>query len=427
MNFSKKTPIPPVFRRLILLLLALFFSLGVQRAGAQSAARSQENRFLIVVETASAMRRSSNAVEQAVAEIFQTKMKGEFRPGDTIGIWTYSDRLRTEFPMQIWTETNGMRIQNQILTYLREQRYEKRAHLDKVLPTIGEVITLSRRLTVLFIFDGTEPIKGTPFDSDINALHKQFGSEFRSQNLPFVTVLAARNGNIFDYTVNTPGSITVPHTALPIPPAATNPPPVVEAKPPPLPAPTNIVVTPPPPRKRIEIVMAGPSAVAARSNVVAAPAPPPPIVPIPTPVVAPEVAAVTPSATNPPESPQALPRPATIPVLETKPAVAAAPITNAPTNSIAVAPPPSPPPANPVSTPARTASAAAPEPSSAPPVPAPAAPVVPVAPRNRQEIALFIIAFSLLAIAVALIWFLIRRGRGAGSPSLISQSMNRSR
>src|ERR1700742_3824707 len=84
-----------------------------------------ENRFLIIVDTASAMRRFSDGTEQAITELIQSNMKGQFRPGDTIGFWTYNDRLHTEFPMQIWTGTNSARIQEAVLGFLREQHYEK--------------------------------------------------------------------------------------------------------------------------------------------------------------------------------------------------------------------------------------------------------------------------------------------------------------
>jgi hypothetical protein len=42
-------------------------------------------------------------------------------------------------------------------------------------------------------------------------------------------------------------------------------------------------------------------------------------------------------------------------------------------------------------------------------------------------VALIVMAFSLLTIAVVLVIFLVRRARGEPQPSLISQSINRSR
>jgi hypothetical protein len=44
-----------------------------------------------------------------------------------------------------------------------------------------------------------------------------------------------------------------------------------------------------------------------------------------------------------------------------------------------------------------------------------------------QQIALFVIAISLLTIAVVLVILLVRRARGDARPSLISQSIDRGR
>ncbi|HWD20249.1 MAG TPA: hypothetical protein VHB20_13325 [Verrucomicrobiae bacterium] len=394
-------------------------ALCLPRAFAASDAGGDENRFLLVIDTASAMRRCSNGVMQAVTELFQSNMKGELREGDTIGLWTYSDHLQTEFPMQVWKEGRNNAIRDSIVNYLGEVPYEKRAHLDKVFPIVHQVIASSRRMTVIFIFDGTEPIAGTPFDSDINALHKKFGPEFRAQHVPFVTVLASRSGNIFDYTVNTPGSIAIPHTALPPKPAETNAPPVAAA---PAPAPSE-PVAPPAPHKHLEIVMSGPLAAAAHTNAPAVVAPA--AEPVPAPVAAPPAPVI--AAVAPPPAP----------VVAPEPKIAPPTVPNAVTPVATAAPPPV---ASPIITPPAPAPVAEVRPAPAPtptpepvviPARAPAAAIpAPAAPERRlgaQEIALFIIAFSLLAIALALIWFLLRRGRQSGSRSLISESMDRTR
>src|ERR1700761_4089441 len=92
-------------------------------ASTEAWAGQNENRFLIVVDTASSMRASSNSVEQAVFELFKSEMKGEFRPGDTIGFWTFADKLHSDLPMQFWSEERNQRIARSLVTILREQGY----------------------------------------------------------------------------------------------------------------------------------------------------------------------------------------------------------------------------------------------------------------------------------------------------------------
>ena len=89
-------------------------------------------------------------------------------------------------------------------SYLAQPRYQKRPHLEKVLPAARRLIRESRVITLIFIFDGSETMQGTGFDKDINDLQKESGRRMRADNIPFVTVLAARDGNVFDYRVRTP-------------------------------------------------------------------------------------------------------------------------------------------------------------------------------------------------------------------------------
>jgi hypothetical protein len=408
----------------IWLLAGMVLAAAPGRAGEPPPKRHRmENRFLFVVDTSAAMRLRTNGIEQAVAGLIESGMNGELRQDDTIGLWRYSDRLWTDFPMLVWSEKNKDDLAEQARGCLRHARYEKRSRLDKVMPALRQVMADSERLTVIFVFDGSGLITGTPFDKHINALHKKYARQFRAAHEPFVTLLAARGGAVFDYTINYPNSVIVPHTADPLPPPETNaPPPVVAATPLP-PAPTNLRVEPEPPPRRTEIIMSGTNLIThdagaaspAASNVVAvAPATPAPIAP-PPPAPAPAPAPATPT-------------PAPAPVINAAPPSTPAPVAVQITNTSAalVVPPRTPPPAPPVVTPAPPPPAAIP---ASKPVPVRPAPVpAPVAGASTaQQVAMFVIAFSLLTIAVVLVLFLVRRSRGAPQPSLISQSIDRSR
>jgi len=354
-----------------------------------------ENRFLFVIDTSSAMKSRTNGIGEAVNGLIASDMKGQLRKGDTIGVWTYSDRLNTEFPMQLWSEKKKDDILTEVRDHLRDLHYEKRSHLEKVLPEINKVVAHSERATVILIFDGVDLIKGTPFDKDINDLHKQYAREFKAAHSPFVTILAARNGQVFDYTINYPGTVVVPPTADPLPPPETNAPPLVAASPPPSPVITNPPVEPKPPRRRIEINLSG-------SNFAHKAATPPPAASNVVEVVTPLPASAPAVVTNAPAPAVAAPV-----VVQTDK-------TNVPPPEPALPPPP-----------------AASRPPAVPLMPAVpvihAMPVMPAVPSasTAQQAAMFVTAFSLLAIAVVLALFLVRRSRGAAPPSLISQSIDR--
>ena len=183
--------------------------------------------------------------------------------------------------MQIWSKADKSAIVDDMAAFLRGRRCEKRAHLEKVMPALNQVIKNSERITVVLISDGAGSIQGTPFDKDINNLQKKYARELRAAHMPFVTVLAARDGAVFDYTINYPGLVAIPHTANPEIPAKTNAPIAAVISNPA----TNAPVVPRPMRS---IIMS------AATNVVHAAAPPPATVAAPVPAPSAPPLAVTP-------------------------------------------------------------------------------------------------------------------------------------
>src|SRR5271168_4267774 len=100
----------------------------------------RENRFLFIVDTSSAMRGYSNAVVQSVAGLLASDMRGELRQGDTIGLWLYNDQLDPQYPMQLWSKADKGAIVDEMAAFLRGRRYERLAHLDKVMPALNQLI-----------------------------------------------------------------------------------------------------------------------------------------------------------------------------------------------------------------------------------------------------------------------------------------------
>ncbi len=402
------------------LLAALFLAAPPCQANdAPRIPKQRENRFLFIVDTSSAMRGCSNAVVQGVVDLLASDMRGEFRQGDTIGLWTYNDKLYPEFPMQVWSKADKSAIVDDMAAFLRGRRCEKWAHLEKVMPALSQVIKNSERITVILISDGTGSIRGTPFDKDINSLQKKYARELRSAHVPFVTVLAARDGAVFDYTINYPGLVAIPHTANPEIPAETNAPVAAAISNPATNAPAK-------PRPARSIIMSSATnvvhAAAPAPATVAAPVAPPPPPPAPPLAVAPvsappPVAAVAPAPASRPANAATAPSAREIAPPQTQPAPPPIVARQNPEPAGATPPPHAPP----VSVTANDQ-----QPPPAPPV-ARNAPVANIGPSGGTQLALYVMAFSLLTIVVVLVVFLLRRSRKAPQPSLISQSIDRPR
>ena len=444
--------------KLNLILTRMFLAASLLAAGAVQAAppaqtTPPENRFLFLIDTARAMRGYSNAILRDVVELMASDMRGELRPGDTLGIWTYSDKVHGDFPMQVWSPEDKSYVIDQMGEYLVSRSFEKSAHLDRAMPGLMHVIKKSDRFTAILMFDGAEPVQGTPFDKEINALQKKYARDLKREHEPFVLVLAARKGVIFDFTINYPGAIAIPHTALPEKPVATNAP-VVVAKV----AATNA----PPPvkhRRAPSIIMSHGTNVLETPTMVKAATPPAQPTAQFAPPAATDASAAkastqrtltpAPSAANPPDKvAAAVPPPASTAVVATPvvtpsppPSVttpAPAPAKQAP--AVVNTPVPPPPAVSPaVSQPVPSAQsprpvAATPVTSHATPAPAPAvAPVIPnanladSAPTGGGQSRLLIVACLLLTAAVVLLLLLLRRPRGGAHASLISQSIDRRR
>jgi len=436
------------------------------RAETEAARLPMENRFLFVVDISSAMTRSAKAAQIAVLDLIRSGMQGQMRDGDTFGIWTYNDKLHADFSMQTWSAQTSEDLADYSAKYLRSRRYEKKARLEKVLPAIFPLMRASRTITIALVSDGTGVIKGTPFDKDINDLHKEYGRELHEANLPFITILAARDGEIFDYTINSSiGPIRIPQTAAPLKKAATN---LVSTMATNVVAPAKIAVTnlaspkPEAPPRRIILIRPKTNAVSVAAPVIATnvftPVPQPkpePVAPVaasvaPTPPVEVKNVPVTPPVPIPiptvaPAAPKIEP-PKIQPV-----AVEIAKVETPPAQTLAQIPIPK---TKPVPAPAATATPAAvsPAPESKVPIPiaesrlavspqptqvAPKTEVKTPANTNAQIAVvmlspistwiLLLAAVMLLGIACVLLIFILRRLRPAPQPSIISQSIDRSK
>lgn len=197
------------------------------------------NRWLFVVDTSSTMARRASATELAVGNLLATGLNGQARSGDTIGLWTFNAELFTgQYPLQLWRPEHARQLAAATAEFLHRQAYAKTANLNKVLPALNELVTNSDILTVILVTDGAGEIHGTPFDSEINAAFKQDFRYQQNARQPFVVVLRADGGQVTDYRVTlAPWLAALPPLPPPPPPPVAKKietPPVVEKPKPPV-------------------------------------------------------------------------------------------------------------------------------------------------------------------------------------------------
>ena len=201
------------------LQIAFFATLSLQVLVAQTNPPSgtfPANRFLLVVETSHAMQRRADGTLRAINDLIASRMRGQLRLGDSIGVWTFNETLSTgKLPLQEWSEGGRTAIADKILSFLQEQTYEKQGRLNKLLPALLQVVKKSEFITVILISEGSEDFQGTPFDQQINQSYKQWAAQQLKARMPFVTVLRAQRGQFTNYSV-TPAPFAVEIPPLPV-------------------------------------------------------------------------------------------------------------------------------------------------------------------------------------------------------------------
>jgi len=155
------------------------------------------NRYLIVVETSRTMIKRGDGILDTVNALIMNGMKGQMHSGDTLGVWTFNDKLHAgDFPLQVWTPENRSRVAENVAYFIKKAKFEKKSRLDETLSAVMGLVRDSDYLTVVFLTDGSGKFSGTPFDKDINDAFATWKPEQDKKLMPIMTILRASKGVI---------------------------------------------------------------------------------------------------------------------------------------------------------------------------------------------------------------------------------------
>jgi hypothetical protein len=194
--------------------------------------RAVENRFLLIFDTSAGMKKRVPMVQKALDNLFVTGLGGQLQDGDSIGVWTFDQDLRTgQFPLQYWAPDDAVMIASNLTAFVGKEHYVKTTRFDALQPLLNQVARNSDRLTVLIFCDGETAINGTPYDAGINQIFQQRQAAQKTARQPFIIVLRAQLGQYAGCTMDfPPAQVNFPEfPPLPPPPA----PPVPTNQPPP--------------------------------------------------------------------------------------------------------------------------------------------------------------------------------------------------
>ena len=158
-----------------------------------------------------------HAGRQAVFDLVFSGIGDQIRTGDTIGVWTFGEELRSGiFPMQVWAPDQNLQLASSIGLFLKNQRYDSQGRLDHVTPKLGSLMKAVKDVNILMISGDEHTWKGTGFDGEINLAFQKKVLESRNSKRPLITSLVVRDGAVVDWSITLPGEpIALPKPIAP--------------------------------------------------------------------------------------------------------------------------------------------------------------------------------------------------------------------
>jgi hypothetical protein len=174
-------------------------------------------RWLLIVETSSAMQRMRSGTLDSIRELLEGEMSGQLKPQDTIGVWVFDRELHTgKLPLQRWPASGKNEVVSRIVEFINSQSFEAAPNLQSMTEPLLGLASRSDLLTVVLVSSGTGRLTGTPFDREIDEAWFSW-SQSRSKR-PVITVLRVLDGKFVQHSV-TPADFAVEMPALPPKPA----------------------------------------------------------------------------------------------------------------------------------------------------------------------------------------------------------------
>jgi len=215
------------------LLLALVLAIFAPGRGAAAAETPPAKRWLLVLETSSTMQRRKEGTLQAIDSLLASKMDGQLRPGDTIGVWTFNSQLFAgQFPLKRWSAESAGSIRSEILEFAGGQPFARQPDIAQVLSALSKVVSNSPVITVLIFGSGEGTVAGTPFDNAINETWATWKAPQQKARMPILTILRGVDGRVSSHIVSPAQySVELPPLPEPPPPVVSLPPPTEPSKP----------------------------------------------------------------------------------------------------------------------------------------------------------------------------------------------------
>ena len=174
-----------------------------------NAAEPDLDRYLFLVDTSQQMAPHRDAMARFIGENIRTGFEGWAKRGEPVGLWVFNEHLtRDAVPIEFWTEAQKDRIAERAERFVALCRFEKTSQLDRIVSSMQKIVASSDALTLFILSDTQQRISGTPFDSLVNDIYRNFSHRGNTSSPAVVTRLLVRHGQFTGWSVQSLESLS---------------------------------------------------------------------------------------------------------------------------------------------------------------------------------------------------------------------------
>ena len=122
--------------------------------------------------------------------------------GDAVELWAYNEKSFTNsFATIPWSEPARESAARDLGNFIREQQYHGTARYGNLSADLDALLATRPNMFVFLLTDAHTPIKGLPFDVELNTEFGLIRGELRLRNSPGLAVLRVDQGRASDWRV----------------------------------------------------------------------------------------------------------------------------------------------------------------------------------------------------------------------------------
>ena len=184
-------------------------------------------RYLFLVDTSIAMEPKQSATAAIVEGLALTSFENQIKEGDLVELWPYNAPGETNVMEPIiWSPEMREQAANQLGTYLRNRRYRGVADYAELGADLKALLATAPNMFVFLLTDAHTPIRGLPFDVELNTEFGRIREQLRLASSPGLALLKVTKGHPTDWrffgenpvatiSAGEPDSAPTAQTALP--------------------------------------------------------------------------------------------------------------------------------------------------------------------------------------------------------------------